>query len=144
MAGVACWLNDFRPSPSLLPFEIHALPILQVSFLDQGSARMYLGSKTHVHIELSIDSASYDFGSITGGGGSASADDAQSLTISSNTDWTLSFSVAGFGSDRLLVSLSSTSGSGNAVVSAGYSLFDLRSMTPGDYTAAVTYTVEAE
>lgn len=100
--------------------------------------------KIEKFIELSIDSASYDFGSIAGGGGSASADDAQSLTISSNTDWTLSFSVSGSGSDHLLVSLSSTSGSGNAVVSAGYSLFDLRSMAPGEYTATVTYTVAAE
>lgn len=95
-------------------------------------------------VELSIDSSSYDFGTIAGGGGSASADGAHSLTIYSNTAWTLNFSVAGLGSDRLLVSLSSTSGSGNAVVSAGYSLSDLRSMAPGNYVATVTYTVAAE
>jgi len=95
-------------------------------------------------VELSIDSSLYNFGTIAGGGGSAAAENAHSLTIFSNIAWTLSSSVAGLGSDRLLVSLSSSSGSGDAVVSVGYSLSDLRSMEPGDYVASVTYTVAAE
>ena len=95
-------------------------------------------------IEITIDDSAFDFGQIDAGVDSASEDNANTLFVSSNTSWTLSYSVSGAGSDHLGVSLSTKKGEGNAEVGVGYSLNNLRSMDPGSYTAIVTYTVAAK
>ena len=95
-------------------------------------------------IELTIEDSTFDFGTIAAGVDSVSEEKATSLSVFSNTAWTLSFSVSGAGSDHLGVSLSSSEGEGNASVKVGYSLNNLRSMDPGSYTATVTYTVAAK
>ncbi len=95
-------------------------------------------------VELTIDDSAFDFGKIDAGVDSVTAKKANTLAVFSNTAWTLSFSVSGAGSDHLGVSLSAEKGKGNAKVSVGYSLNNLRSMNPGSYTATVTYTVAAK
>ncbi len=95
-------------------------------------------------VELTIDASAFDFGTIAAGVDSVSKDNANTLHVFSNTAWTLSFSVKGGGSDHLGVSLSAKKGKGNAKIGVGYSLSNLRSMNPGNYTATVTYTVAAK
>jgi len=95
-------------------------------------------------IELTIDDNVFDFGDIAAGVDSVSEDNANTLHVFSNTAWTLSYSASGAGSDHLSVALSSSDGTGDADVTVGYGLNDLRTMDPGTYTAVVTYTVAAE
>ncbi len=92
-------------------------------------------------VELTIHDSAFDFGKIAAGIDSVSKDNANTLSVFSNTAWTLSFSVKGAGSDHLGISLSAKKGKGNAKVGVGYSLNNLRTMNPGSYTATVTYTV---
>jgi len=94
-------------------------------------------------IDLTIDDTAFDFGEIDAGVDSVSEAKANTLHVFSNTEWTLSFSRSGTGSDHLGVALSSNEGTGNSDITVGYSLNDLRSMDPGSYTATVTYTVAA-
>jgi hypothetical protein len=95
-------------------------------------------------IELTIDDDSFDFGVIDAGVDSVSVEDANTLHVFSNIQWELTYDVTGTGSNHLGVALSSSEGNGNGDVTVGYSLDDLRSMDPGDYTATVTYTATAK
>ena len=95
-------------------------------------------------VELTIDQSAFDFGKIDAGVDSVSATKANTLHVFSNTNWTLSFSVAGAAKDHLSVDLSSDKGKGNDDITVGYSLNNLRTMDPGTYTATVTYTVAAK
>jgi len=95
-------------------------------------------------IELTIEDDSFDFGVIDAGVDSVSEEDANTLHVFSNTEWELTYSVGGQGSSHLSVSLSSDEGEGNGDITVGYSLDDLRSMDPGDYTATVIYTATAK
>jgi hypothetical protein len=125
LAGFANWHNSLPPVAS-------DSAIGKVVWTVQG------------FIELTIEDSTFDFGTIAAGVDSVSEDKATSLSVFSNTTWTLSFSVSGEGSDHLGVSLSANEGKGNASVRVGYSLNNLRSMDPGSYTATVTYTVAAK
>ena len=95
-------------------------------------------------IELTVNVTSFDFETIDAGVDEVTEDDAVTLSISSNTEWVLSFSKSGGGSDHLSVSLSSDEGENDATVTVDYTLNDLRSMDAGDYTVTVTYTVTAK
>jgi len=92
-------------------------------------------------IELTINDSAFDFGDIAAGVDSVNVEEANTLTVFSNTEWTLSYTITGTGNDHLGVTLSSDKGKGNSKVTVGYSLNNLRSMDPGSYTATVTYTV---
>jgi hypothetical protein len=95
-------------------------------------------------IEIKIDKPAFDFGKIAAGVDEVTKENANTLFVYSNTNWELSFSVSGTGSDHLSVGLSTKHGKGNADVKVGYTLNDLRTMNPGNYTATVTYTVTAK
>ena len=95
-------------------------------------------------VELTIDASAFDFGKIASGVDSVTKNDVNTLFVFSNIAWTLSFSVKGAGSNHLGVSLSTKKGKGDAKVGVSYSLNDLRSMNPGNYTATVRYTVAAK
>lgn len=95
-------------------------------------------------IEIKIDKPAFDFGKIAAGVDEVTKENANTLFVYSNTNWELSFSVRGTGSDHLSVGLSTKHGKGNADVKVGYTLNDLRTMNPGNYTATVTYTVTAK
>jgi len=96
------------------------------------------------YVELTIDDSAFDFGQIDAGLDSVTATNANTLYITSNTAWSLSFSVTGDGSSNLGVALSASEGKDDDQVSVDYSLNNLRSMDPGSYTAIVTYTVTAK
>ena len=125
LAGFANWHNPLPPVSSNSVTD-------EITWTVQG------------FVELSIDDSAFDFGQIDAGVDSVNEEKANTLSVFSNTDWTLSFSVSGTGSDHLGVTLSSSEGNGNDTVTVGYSLNDLRSMGPGSYTATVTYTVAAK
>ena len=95
-------------------------------------------------INMTIDDSAFDFGQIDAGVDSVSEDNANTLSVFSNTEWVLTYTVSGTGSDHLGVSLSASEGDGDGNVTVGYSLNDLRSMDPGSYTATVTFTVAAK
>jgi hypothetical protein len=95
-------------------------------------------------IELTIEDDSFDFGEIDAGVDSVSVEDANTLRVFSNIEWELTYAVSGQGSNHLSIALSSNDGNGNGNVTVGYSLNDLRSMDPGDYTATVIYTATAK
>jgi len=95
-------------------------------------------------IELTIDESAFDFGDIAAGVDSVTEDNANIIHVFSNTEWTLSYTPSGVGSDHLSVALSSSEGTGDTDVTVGYGLNDLRTMDPGTYMATVTYTVAAE
>ena len=122
LAGFAAWHKPLPPVSSKVAVD-------KVSWTVQG------------FVELTINDSAFDFGKIAAGLDSVTAKNANTLSVFSNTAWTLSFSVSGTGSDHLGVSLSAKTGKGNAKVGVGYSLNNLRSMNPGSYTATVTYTV---
>ena len=96
------------------------------------------------YIEITIDDSAFDFGQIAAGVDTVTEENANTLFIYSNTNWELSFSVTGNGSDHLSVALSSDEGEDDAEIAVGYSLNDLRSMDAGDYSVTVTYTVTAK
>jgi len=96
------------------------------------------------YVELTIDDSAFDFGQIDAGLDTFTATNANTLYVTSNTDWSLTFSVTGDGSSHLGVALSANKGTNDAQVSVDYSLNNLRSMDPGSYTAIVTYTVTAK
>ena len=125
LAGVA------KPGKPLPP-EMSNTVIDMVSWTVQG------------FIELTIDDSAFDFGPIDAGVDSVTVEEANTLFVLSNTEWTLSYTIAGTGSDHLGVLLSDEAGEGSAEINVGYSLNDLRSMDPGSYTATVTYTVAAK
>ncbi len=120
-------LGPYNPSP-----EISNSVIDKVSWTVQG------------FIELTIDDSSFDFGEIAAGVDSVNVEEANTLRVFSNTEWTLSYAITGTGNDHLEVLLSDKAGKGNDEVQVGYSLNNLRSMDPGSYTATVTYTVTAK
>lgn len=96
------------------------------------------------YIELSIANGAYDFGTIDAGVDTVSDAAANTLFVRSNTKWELKSSVQGSGSEHLVVSLGAKDGQGDATVNVGYTLINLRSMNPGDYTVIVTYTATAK
>ena len=128
LAGFAAWHKPLPPVPPISSKSVTD----NVSWTVQG------------FVELTIDDSAFDFGMIDAGVDSVSKDNANTLFVFSNTEWVLSYSVSGSGSDHLGVSLSASDGKGNAKIGVGYSLNDLRSMDPGSYTATVTYTVAAK
>ena len=95
-------------------------------------------------IELTIDDSAYDFGTIDAGVDTVSDDEANTLFVRSNADWELEYSVDGSGSEYLQVSLEAEDGEGDATINVGYTLLNLRSMDPGDYSVTVTYTATAK
>lgn len=95
-------------------------------------------------IEITIDDSAYDFGTIDAGVDTVADAKANVLSVRSNADWTLNYSVQGTGSENLQVSLEAGEGKGNAEITVGYTLLDLRSMKAGDYSVTVTYTVTAK
>lgn len=125
LAGFAAWHKPLPPISSNSVTD-------KVSWTVQG------------FVELTIDDSAFDFGKIDAGVDSVSKDNANTLFVFSNTEWVLSYSVSGAGSDHLGVALSATDGEGNAKIGVGYSLNNLRSMDPGSYTATVLYTVAAK
>jgi len=96
------------------------------------------------YIELTIDTSSYDFGTIDAGVDTVSDVEANTLFVRSNASWELDYSVAGAGSENLQVSLEVGEGKGDAEITVGYTLLKLRSMEPDDYGVSVTYTVTAK
>jgi len=129
--GLAGFAAGHKPLPPVSPISLDSVTD-NVSWTVQG------------FVELTIDDSAFDFGMIDAGVDSVSKDNANTLFVFSNTEWVLSYSVSGSGSDHLGVSLSASDGKGNAKIGVGYSLNDLRSMDPGSYTATVTYTVAAK
>ena len=101
-------------------------------------------------LQLTIDDDAFDFGTIDPGEETVTKKNANTLNIVSNVDWALRYEVEGRGSDHLEVTLDATEGSskgkGKAAskVKVSYTLFDLSSMEPGDYSVTVTYTVTAK
>jgi len=95
-------------------------------------------------VELKIAESAFDFGTITAGVDEVTKENANTLFVYSNTSWALTVSLAGNGSDHLKVDLSAYEGTNNAEIGVDYTLFDLRTMDPGSYTAIVTYTVTAK
>ena len=132
LAGIAKPGKPLPPDPRPLPPEMSNSVTDMVSWTVQG------------FIELTIDDSAFDFGLIDAGVDSVTVKEANTLAVVSNTEWTLSYTIAGTGSDHLGVLLSDEAGEGNAEINVGYSLNDLRSMDPGSYTATVTYTVAAK
>lgn len=128
MIGLAGVAKPGKPTPP----EMSNTVIDMVSWTVQG------------FIELTIDDSAFDFGPIDAGVDSVTVEEANTLFVLSNTEWTLSYTITGTGSDHLGVLLSDEAGEGNAEINVGYSLNDLRSMDPGSYTATVTYTVAAK
>ena len=92
-------------------------------------------------IELTIDESDYDFGTIDAGVDTVSDDKANTLAVRGNASWELEYAVEGAGSEHLVVALEAEEGTGDAEINIGYSLHNLRSMDPGDYSVTVTYTV---
>jgi spore coat protein U-like protein len=95
------------------------------------------------YVELSINDSAYDFGAIDPSQDTITATNANVLTVTSNTSWVLTYSVSGNGGGHLSVGLESSQGQGDAAVNVSYTLSNLHSMAPGNYTATVTYTVTA-
>lgn len=95
------------------------------------------------YVELSINDPAYDFGTIDPTLDTITASNANVLSVTSNTQWQLTYSVSGNGGKYLSVNLAASQGEGDATVSVEYTLNDLRTMNPGSYTATVTYTVAA-
>jgi len=95
------------------------------------------------YVELSINDPAFDFGTIDPTLDTVTADNANTLTVKSNTSWVLTYSVSGNGGKYLSVGLETSQGEGDASVNVDYTLNNLRSMNPGSYTATVTYTVTA-
>jgi len=95
-------------------------------------------------VELKIAASSFDFGTIPAGVDEVTKENANTLFVYSNTSWALTVALSGNGSDHLKVGLSANEGKDNAKVSVDYTLFNLRTMDPGSYTAVVTYTVTAK
>ena len=95
-------------------------------------------------VELQIADNAFDFGTIAAGVDEVTEENANTLFVYSNTEWALTVSLAGNGSDHLRVELSAYEGTNNAEIGVDYTLFDLRTMDPGSYTAIVTYTVTAK
>ena len=95
-------------------------------------------------IELTIDDSAYDFGTIDAGVDTVSDDKANTLAVRGNASWELAYAVEGTGSEHLVVALEAREGTGDAEINIGYSLRNLRSMAPGDYSVTVTYTVTAK
>ncbi len=95
-------------------------------------------------VELKIAESAFDFGTIAAGVDKVTKENANTLYVYSNTSWALTVSLAGNGSDHLKVALSTYKGKDNAKIGVDYTLFDLRAMDPGSYTAVVTYTVTAK
>jgi len=101
-------------------------------------------------LQLTIDDVAFDFGAVNPGEETVTKKNANTLNIATNVDWALHYEVEGPGSDHLEVTLDATEGSskgkGKAVskVKVSYTLFDLSSMDPGDYSVTVTYTVTAK
>ncbi|MCD6135487.1 hypothetical protein J7J63_02060 [Candidatus Bipolaricaulota bacterium] len=132
LAGIAKPGKPLPLGPRPLPPEMSNSVTDMVSWTVQG------------FIELTIDDSAFDFGLIDAGVDSVTVEEANTLAVVSNTEWTLSYTITGTGSDHLGVLLSDEAGEGNAEINVGYSLNDLRSMDPGSYTATVTYTVAAK
>ncbi len=94
-------------------------------------------------LQLTIDDDAFDFGAIDPGEETVTKKNVNTLNIVSNVDWVLHYEVDGLGSDYLEVMLDATEGSskgkGKAAskVKVSYTLFDLSSMEPGDYSVTV-------
>ena len=95
-------------------------------------------------VELKIADNAFDFGTIPAGVDEVTKENANTLFVFSNTSWALTVALSGDGSDHLKVGLSADEGKRDAEISVDYTLFNLRTMDPGSYTAIVTYTVTAK
>lgn len=130
LVGLAASEGQVKPLP-----PIHALSASvkdNVSWTIQG------------FVELKIAESAFDFGLIPAGVDEVTKENANTLFVFSNTSWALTVALSGNGSDHLKVGLSAYEGKNNAEIGVDYTLFDLRAMDPGSYTAIVTYTVTAK
>ncbi|MBC7098948.1 hypothetical protein H5T52_07495 [Candidatus Bipolaricaulota bacterium] len=131
--------------------------VLGVAFVVPGLAKKpipvsYAMAKSEVlwsvpgYIELSVSADSFTFPEFDPGTDEYLAKDAVTLFVTSNTEWSLSYSLEGDEEavTHLSVLLGEVSGSGNASVPVSYRLSGLRAMPPGDYSVTVIYTATAK
>lgn len=97
-------------------------------------------------IELSVSADNFTFPEFDPGIDEYLAEDAVTLFVKSNTEWSLSFSLEGDDEAiaHLAVLLAQDKGEGDAEIPVSYKLSDLRDMAPGTYEVTVIYTATAE
>ena len=100
----------------------------------------------HEYIELKLSDTNYTFPELQPGINEYLAEHAVTLSVKSNTSWSLSFELKGDKEavEHLSVLLGQSSGSGSAYVPVSYKLSDLRAMAPGTYQVTVVYTATTE
>ncbi len=95
-------------------------------------------------VELSLDNATFDFGTLDAGVDEVAVNNAVKLTVRSNTSWSLSYEVIGEGAEHFEAMLTQDSGHRNQSIPVTYRLFNLLQLEPGDYEVTVKFTITTE
>ena len=100
----------------------------------------------HEYIELKLSDTNYTFPELQPGINEYLAEHAVTLSVKSNTSWSLNFELKGDKEaiEHLSVLLGQNSGSGSAEIPVDYKLSNLRTMAPGKYQVTVIYTATTE